>query len=51
MLPKCSHKKSESLGTLGIKNANPLRISVLDVPNFGNPRRERLSNLWFLGIS
>ena len=23
------------------KNANPLRISVLDVPNFGNPRRER----------
>jgi hypothetical protein len=33
------------------KNANPLRFSVLDVPNFGNPRRERLSNLWFLGIS
>ncbi len=44
MFPKCSRKKSKSLGTLDMKNANPLRISVLDVPNFGNPRRERDSN-------
>jgi hypothetical protein len=30
-----------------MKNANPLRISVLDVPNFGNPRRERLFGIFF----
>jgi hypothetical protein len=47
MFPKCSRKKSKSLGTLDIKNANPLRISVLDVPNFGNPRRERLFGIFF----